>query len=326
MSPPPALDLEYRQPTRPRLLVGVGVAVVSSLGWLGERTPVTWATSLLLALCALYLVVTGRRRRGCVRVDPALHQVTSTLPKTRVERAERVELQLGRGDLLGLPRPSFAAVVVSAENVRHPIYESGDPNDLLRWARRLDEVLPVRVGWVAGQPRMLEWLQSGAGVGDPVAQAETIHGASHGGQRRVSQLLFGITAALGVAWGLFLTGSEVRPAPLSVALALGTLAFVLLTAALVATDFVTISVGKDVVVERRRLGLVLRRLAVPRTEVLRAEALTADGHSPVLLLVTERDVWSVPLAQPAATQAARALGPPPAPRSPGENFSGGTLP
>jgi hypothetical protein len=288
----------------------VGVAVVSSLGWLGVRTPVTWATSVLLAALALYLVVTGRGRRGRVSVDPAERAIASTLPRRRVERVERVELVLGRGDLVGLPRPSYAAVAVSAGNVRQAIYESGDPSDLLRWARRLDALLPVRVTWVAGQPRMREWLQGGdRGEMQTTAASETIRGASHARKKRVSQLLFGITVALGFAWGLFLTRSDVRPAALSIALAVGTLAFLLLTAALVATDRTTIMVGEDVVVERRRLGVLLSRLSVPRAELQRAEALTTDGDAAVLLLVTEQDVWSVPLAQPATNQAARALRP-----------------
>lgn len=310
ISPASPLDLEYRRGTRPRLLVGIGLALVSGLGALGERTPVTWAVSALLGGLAAYLVITGRARRGHVRFDLEGRSLTSTLHKRRVEGVAHVELVARSGDLEGRPRPSYAAEAVTDDDVRHEIYESGDPSDLLRWARRMDRVLPVRVAWVEGHPRVGEWLSAGTetGPGRP-ERPRRIEGASQPRRGPVTQLLVGIAVGLGIIWGIFLSGSKVPPADLSVALALGSILFVLLTAFLVATDHTVLEVDDEVRIERRRLGMSLTRLRIPLRDVRRVAALTPDGESGVLLLLTDDDVFSVPLAQPATEQAARALGP-----------------
>lgn len=307
---PQELEIEHRRATRPRLIVGLGLAALAGLIWFGTLTLVNWLVSLALMTIAAALVITGRARRIRIRFDVARATIESTPGGRRIEQVDHVELRAQSGELEGLPRPSFAAIAVTSDGRRAEIYETAAPSELLRWGRVLDAALPVRLAWAPGQPRVGEWLErprKRASGSPPAAVPRRIQGRPDASQKKVSQLLFGIAGALGAAWALFLLGSDAKPEPLSVALAIGSVLFILLTAALVATDRTVVELGPMLIVERRRLGLRVQRLDVPLGEIRRAEPLTPDGEGGFLLLVTDRDILGVPLAQPATGQVAGAL-------------------
>lgn len=307
---PEKLEIEHRRATRPRLIVGVGLVVLASLIWFGTRTLMNWLVFGVLLAIAAALIVTGRARRIRISFDPAQGTVESSPRGRRIEGLDHVELAARSGELEGLPRPSFAAIAVTKDGTRTEIYETGIPADLLRWGRMLDAAVPVRVAWTPQQPRVREWLDrppADSSVVAPPTEPQRIEGRSDGSQRKVSRLLFAIAGALGLAWALFILGSQARPDILSVALAIGSVVFILLTAALVTTDRTVIEIGSSLIVERRRLGLRLYRLEVPLAEIRLAEPLTPDGQTGFLLLVTDRDILSLPLAQPATSEVASAL-------------------
>lgn len=317
---PEGIEFDGRRRTRPRLLVGIGLGLLSTLSWLGERTAVTWAVALLLGSCAAYLVVTGRSRRGRIRVQAEGPTILSTLQRRPIQGVETVELVAAGGERGRHPRASYTAEAVAAAGQRHELYESADPAELLSWARKLDGALPVRIAWEPGKPRVRDWLDERITPGGtasavtprlrrvPPRDDTHIVSSPYAQHQRVSRLLSGIAVTVSVIWAIFLLRSEVPVAPLSVALALASVAFVVLTAALVATDRTVVEVGENLTIERRRLGARLWRREVPLDEVVRAAPLTPDGDAGFLVVVTEREILSVPLAQPAAARAARALG------------------
>ncbi len=318
---PEEIEFDGRRRTRPRLLVGVGLGLLSTLSWLGERTAVTWAVSLLLGSCAAYLVLTGRSRRGRIRVVPGEPTILSTLQRRPIQGVETVELVAAGGERGRHPRASYTAETVDAEGRRHELYESADPAELLSWARRLDGALPVRITWEPGRPRVRDWLDERGAPAHGAVSATTprlrrvpprggarIVSSPYAQHHRVSRLLAGIAVGVSVIWTIFLLRSEATVAPLSVALALASVAFVVLTAALVATDRTVVDVGETLTIERRRLGARLWRREVPLGDVVRAAPVTPDGDAGFLVVVTEQEILSVPLAQPAAARAARTLG------------------
>lgn len=314
---PEELEIEGRRRTRPRVLVGIGLGLLSTLSWLGERTPITWAVSFLLGGCATYLVLTGRARRGRVRVLSGGRTVVSTLQRRPIHDVETVEIVAAGGELGGHPRASYTAEAVDTGGRRHELYESADPAELLRWARDLDAAVPVRITWERERPRVRDWLHGEPTVSSAAASRAAPRPQRREGARvisspyarhgRVSRLLVAIALALGIIWTIFLLGSRAPVAPLSVTLALASVAFVVLTAVLVATDRTIVDVRETVTLERRRLGARLSHWEVPLREVVRAESLTPDGDAGFLVVVTEREILSVPLAQPAAAEAARAV-------------------
>src|SRR5690606_31057257 len=117
----------YRQATRPRLLVGIGLALLSVLGWLGQRTSINVLVSLALVSLAAYLISSGRRRQRRVRIELPARTIESSRYPEKLRQIERIDLVARAGELEGRPRASFCAEAVTRQGARYEIYEAPDP-------------------------------------------------------------------------------------------------------------------------------------------------------------------------------------------------------
>src|SRR5690606_31945232 len=89
---PEKLEIEHRRATQPRLIVGVGLAVLASLILFGTQTLLNWLVFGVLLTIATLLIVTGRARRIWISFDPARGTVESSPRGRRIEGLDHVEL------------------------------------------------------------------------------------------------------------------------------------------------------------------------------------------------------------------------------------------
>ncbi len=298
-----AIEFAHRRPPRPRLLIGLGLVGLSSLGWLGPVTLLTAAVSLALLTLGVLLIASGAPRWEPIRFDPTTGTLDARGTLFTAGEPERLELCAAAGDALGRARPSYAAVAVRADGSRIEVLESESPADLVRFGRALDAHLPVLVTWDAGRPRLSDWLKTAK----PPASlpSRCVRGRAFARRRKASWMTWTVALGLGVTWSYFVVRSPSSPTAFSLGLAIGSFAFTLLTAALVTFDITLVTLGDEVQVERRVLGITLRRQVLPRRDILRVAPLTPDGEAGHLLFVTRGGEVAVQLAEPATHRVAQ---------------------
>jgi hypothetical protein len=298
-----AIEFAHRRPPRPRLLIGLGLVGLACLGWLGPVTVLTASVSLALLTLGVLLVASGSPRWEPIRFEPSTGTLEARGTLFCAGEPQRIELRALAGDALGRARPSYAAVAVRGDGSRVEVLESETPADLVRFGRALDAHLPVVVTWVAGSPRLGDWLNT---ANPPLAlPSRRIRGRAFARRRKASWMTWTVALGLGVTWTYFVWSSPSPPTSFSLGLAIGSFAFTLLTATLVTFDATLVTLGDDVQVERRVLGVTLRRLVLPRQDILRVAPLTPDGEAGHLLFVMRAGAVAVQLAEPATHRVAQ---------------------
>jgi hypothetical protein len=298
-----AIEFAHRRPPRPRLLVGLGLVGLACLAWWGPVTALTAAVSLGSITLGVLLVASGSPRWEPIRFEPRTGMLEARGTLFTPGDPQRIELCAAAGDALGRARPSYAAFAVRRDGSRVEVLESETPADIVRFGRALEAHLPVIVTWVPGRPHWGDWL-SGAEP-PPALPSRLVRGRAFARRRKASWTTWTVAAGLGVTWTYFVLRAPSSPTTFSLGLALGSFAFTLLTAALVTFDVTWVTLGDEVRVERRVLGVTVRRLVLPREDILRVTPLTPDGEAGHLLFVTRTGAVSVQLAQPAARRVAQ---------------------
>lgn len=297
------IEYPHRMPPRPRLLVGIGLGLLALLCWTGHVTPLTTAVSACLAALAVTFIRSGLPRRAFIRLDLEQGRLRTKALSIALTDLSRVDLRAAAGDGLGRARTSYSAIAVRSDGGLVELLESGNPTELIRFARSLQGSLPVRVTWERDQPTFTDWLADGS----IAPQVRFIRGRAYARQRKASLMTWVVALGLGITWAYFFLGAEAPPSLFSLFLALGSLLFTLFTASLVTFNVTLISLGPVIHFERRVLGIKIFELRLDASEVLRVCALAPNGEAGHLLLVTRDNAYAVPLAEPANHRAMQVL-------------------
>lgn len=300
-----SIQFSHRKPPRPRLLLGIGLMLLALIGWAGTISTLTVAVSLCLAGLGATLARSGLPRRELTRIDVRSGMLTASLGSVRLEELSRIELRALSGDLTGHARPTYAAVAVGTDGRELSVLECSDPSELIGLGRAFEGAVRVTVGWAHDNPPLHAWLEAGKPESAPTHHQ--VRGRAFARQRKASLMTWIVALGLGITWAYFLVKAERPPSTLSLLLALGSLAFTFLTAALVTFDMVLVTLGREIHVERRIFGVTVRHIALDAGNVVRAAALTASNEGGHLLLVTRDDAIAVPLAEPAVHRVAELL-------------------
>ncbi len=297
------IEYPHRMPPRPRVLVGVGLGLLALVCWTGHVTSLTYAVSACLAALAATLIRSGLPRRDSIRIDPSRGVLETRTISLSLADVSRVDLRAAAGDALGRARTSYSAIAVKHDGRKVELLESGDPTELIRFARAIQGALEVRVTWDFEQPTLANWLASG-----PITPTERhIRGRAYARQRKASLMTWVVAIGLGITWAVFILRAERPPSLFSLSLATGSLLFAFLTAAVVTFNVTLVSLGQTIRFERRVLGFRIFDLKVQASDVLRVSSLAPNGEAGHLLLVTRDAAYAVPLAEPANHRAMQLL-------------------
>ncbi len=299
---PEQIKLRQSRRTRAPLLVGVAFGALALLPLCspGPLTPWRVLTSAVLVLSAILLIRFTR---------PRSTQVVLRVRDRVVER-DGLEIPIGqsavqlvgaRDEVTRYPGAMYQAVLLLPDGRRELLLERDDPagvlSDLIRIRKELR--LPVRAGW--GLPTDAKpWERPGDNTPQPARAFAPIDMTAlrHPSQRAsaVTTLIGGVGTA--TAMGIMMEAQHDRGLPvsgLSLALAGGTVALILLVGAFIATDRLRIRGDGDVLhFERRALGIVWKRHTFKRTALRHVWAVGPDPGVPRhLLLQLDNELLSV---------------------------------
>lgn len=215
-------------------------------------------------------------------------------------------------------RPRYRLELIASGGARVTLVEDGDPARVLEDLARTLAHFELRLisGW--GLPTDARSLLP-AGGGEPAAPDPPDRSAHHGlslrpfGVGRVLAAAVVSTLAVSVGLGIFLLGrlrSGQVVGPLSVALGAFAVAAMALVSAAVASERIRVSVGRQVVVERRVLFATLERRCIERAGVRAVHPVGPTGAPAChLLLVGERSLLAIPCSAESLPALQRLLGP-----------------
>ncbi len=299
-----SIEFLHRRPPQPRLLTGLGLIGLAGVAWWAPVTPLTATVSLSLLTFGVVLVASGCPRWEPIRFDPKSGSLDVRGSVFDPGELSRIELQALAGGPLGRARPSYAAFAVRSDGEREELFEGDSPAPLVRFGRLLAPQVPVLVTWAEGSPLLGDWLKRERPLG--LLPEGRVRGDAFARQRKASRMTWAVALGLGITWSYFVLIAPVPPSTFSLGLAMGSFAFMVLTAALVTFNATFLHFHPEhVFVERRVLGVRVKSLRLAREEILRVSPLTPDGEAGHLLFVTRKSAVAVPLAQPTTGRVAR---------------------
>jgi hypothetical protein len=312
---PERIELEGRLAREGPLLVAIGLGVLAVLPLVAPGSLTLLRLVGAAGLAALAALVArgsaGARRR--VVIHPDRDELSANGHRYALSTARSFVLATSGGADDAAPRIGYRVEIELTGGARVTLLEHADPAVVIGDLRRLLErlALPVREGWAL--PNGIDpWRAGQAPPHRSPANAVELRAAPLPSQRRAATAVLGGAVFTLVAMGVMFGGRLRRGdsvAPLSWALAIGTVAVLFAIGTYVATEQVVVRVRDGAIrVERRALGRARRGWQVAVSELVSAHAV---GPSPSdlrhVLVDTTRGVYSIPCAGDAAEQIAAAL-------------------
>ncbi len=277
---------------------GGGFLVLGTLPGFAPPTPERLLTQLLFFAVALGLLCWTLPRTSSNRMEKREREVVwragrkAPVPLVHLQAAPSESLLSGR-------RQRFSIVGTRSTGERIRIHEAEDPAELWTVLERVDSLLPWSLDWGTGNLAPIR----------PFGAVRSVVGFPFPARLRVRRIVVLLTSALAMAWIVILSWSASPVSSWSIALAAGSWVLLLVTAALCVLDAIEIELGAELVIRRRRLGLLVQNQTVPWGSLRHLELVEDASGFGYLLIVAER-AWSVPLDAETRQKMASALSQP----------------